>query len=159
MRTYSHSGAVPVLGALGTIVASAGAALVSGFAYAYAFYYIPIVQLNVLLTLAFGAGLGLAVAAAAHAGKIRSTLFVGVMAVTTAFLGLYVYWASYLMAVAGMQRVGLWAFWPPTPLEFGYLLYAHGSWGMHEGENVKGAMLALFWIAEAVIIVGLAIVV
>src|SRR5262245_61255596 len=134
MQTYSHSGAVPVLGALGTIVISALAAFVGGFVYAYAFFYIPIVQLNVLLTLAFGAGLGLAVAAAAHAGKIRSTLFVGAMAVTTAMLGLYVYWASYLLAVGGIQQVGLWAFWPPTLLEFGNFLFDNGSWGMHEGE-------------------------
>src|SRR5262245_51891413 len=68
MQTYSHSGAVPVLGALGTMVVGMLAALVGGFVYAFAFFYIPIVQLNVLLTLAFGAGLGLAVAATAHAG-------------------------------------------------------------------------------------------
>ena len=155
MQTYSHSGAVPVLGALGTILAGAVTAVLGGLAYGYAFYYIPVAYLNILFTLAFGAGIGFVVVSAAVAGKVRSPLFVGAVTFGSTLLGLYAYWGAYLLALAGIDRVGLVAFWPPALLDFGRFLFENGSWGLREGEVVKGGLLAIIWIVETVVIVGL----
>ncbi len=157
MQTYSHSGAVPVLGALGTIVVGALTAVLGGLAYGYAFYYVPVAYLNVLFTLAFGAGIGFVVAAAATAGKVRSPRFVAIVNLGSTLLGLYVYWGAYLLALAGIDRVGLVAFWPPALLDFGRYLFENGSWGLREGEVVKGGFLAVIWIVETGVIFGLSL--
>jgi len=47
MQTYSHSGAVPLGGAVAALATAVVSAVVGGFLYAYAFAYIPIVHLNV----------------------------------------------------------------------------------------------------------------
>ena len=57
MQTYSHSGAVPVIGGLLTVAAGILAAAILAPIYAYSFHYIPIIYLNVFITLAFGAGI------------------------------------------------------------------------------------------------------
>jgi len=155
MQTYSHSGAVPVLGALGTILAGAVTAVLGGLAYGYAFYYIPVAYLNVLFTLAFGAGIGFVVATAATACKVRSPRFVAAVNLGSTLLGLYVYWGAYLLALAGIDRVGLVAFWPPALLDFGRHLFENGSWGFQEDAVVKGWFLAVIWIVETGVIVGL----
>ncbi len=157
MQTYSHSGAVPVLGALGTIVAGAFTAVLGGLAYGYAFYYIPLAYLNVVCTLAFGAGIGFVVASAAVAGKVRSPRFIAAVTLGSALLGLYVYWGAYLWALAGIDRVGLVAFWPPALLDFGRYLFDNGSWGLREGEVIKGWLLVAIWIVETGVIVGLSL--
>lgn len=159
MQTYSHSGAVPVIGGLLTVAAGILSAAILAPIYAYSFHYIPIIYLNLFITLAFGAGIGLAVAQAARWGKVRSNFFLGTITLLSALLGLYLYWAAYLWALAGIGQVGPLALFPPVLVEFSQQLFENGSWGMREGEPIKGWFLATIWLVETIVVLTLAMVV
>jgi hypothetical protein len=159
VKAYSHSGAVPVLGGLMTVAAGVLAAAILAPIYAYSFRYIPIIYLNVFITLAFGAGIGFAVAMAARWGKVRSNFFLGAIALLSTLLGLYLYWAAYLWALAGFDQVGPIALFPPVLVEFSQQLFENGSWGMKEGEPIKGWFLATIWLVESIVVLTLAMVV
>jgi hypothetical protein len=148
MQTYSHSGGVPVVGGVATVLAGVVAAVLGGFVYGYAFYYIPIIFLNILVTLAFAAGIGMAVAVAARAGKVRNNLFVGTIGLLATFLGMYVYWGAYCWALLGIGEVGLFAFTPMGLIAFGQELFENGSWGLRDGDPIKGWFLVAMWVAE-----------
>ena len=150
MKTYSHSGAVPVSGGLLTVAAGILAAAILAPIYAYSFRYIPIIYLKVFITLAFGAGIGFAVATAARWGKVRSNFFLGAITLLSTLLGVYLYWAAYLCALAGIDQVGPLALFPPVLVEFSRQLFENGSWGMQEGEPIKGWFLATIWLIECV---------
>jgi hypothetical protein len=151
MQTYSHSGSVSAGGAAATAMLGAAVAAVGGIIYAYAFYWIPFVYINFLIAIAFAMAMGMAVCVQARRAKIRNNLFVRVMAIAVALFGLYVYWAAYCWALAGIGNVGWWAFWPPTLASFGQLLFENGSWGI-KGGVVKGWVLVGFWVAEAAMV-------
>jgi hypothetical protein len=152
MKTYSHSGTVPVAGGLLTVLAAGIAAVVCGLIYGYAFYYIPLIYLNVLVTLAFAAGIGYSVAGGVAVGKVRNNLFVGTVSLAATLLGLYVYWGAYLWALAGIDQVGLWAFFPPTLIRFAQALFEKGSWGLSDGNPITGWVLAALWVVETGIV-------
>jgi hypothetical protein len=152
MQTYSHSGAVPVGGAVETVVAGVLTAVVGGIIYAYGFHWIPLIYLNILLTLGYAGAMGLAIAIAARRGRIRNNLFLRVVALLVALVGLYSYWAAYLWALAGIGNVGLRAFWPGTLVGFAGHLFANGSWGI-KNLVVTGWPLVAIWVIETVTIV------
>lgn len=160
MQTYSHSGAVPLGGAVAALATAVVSAVVGGFLYAYAFAYIPIVHLNVLITVGFGLALGFAVAKVAEQGKVRNNLVVGFLGVLAAVMGLYIYWGAYYWALAGFHRIpeiGLYAFMPWGLVDMGTQLFQNGSWGLTEGNPVKGWFLVALWIIEAAVVVALAV--
>jgi hypothetical protein len=148
LKGYAHSGTVPIGGALAAIVAGGVVATIAGVIYAYAFYWIPIVYLNFLITLGFGGVIGGTVAIAAKFGKIRNNWVVAGIALLMTVWGLYVYWGSYLLALAGFGNVGLSAFDPLVIMGFAGALFEEGSWGIGKGEPITGWFLVLFWIAE-----------
>lgn len=148
LKSYSHSGTVPIGGALAAIVAGGLVATIAGVIYAYAFYWIPIVYLNFLITLVFGGVIGGSVAIAARFGKIRNNWVVAGIALVMTLWGLYVYWGAYLLALAGIGDVGLSAFNPLVILGFAGALFEKGSWGIGKGEPITGWFLVLFWVAE-----------
>ncbi len=151
VQTYSHSGAVPVVGAIKTVLVGVLTAAIGGIIYAYAFYWIPFVYLNFLITLAYAGAMGLAVAITARRARIRNNWFVAIVGFLVAAVGLYVYWAAYLWALAGLQNVGLAAFSPSVLIAFGKHLFEKGSWGIKK-ETVTGWFLVAFWIAEALLV-------
>ncbi len=151
MQTYSHSGTVPVGGAIKTVLVGLATAAIGGIIYAYVFRWIPFVYLNFLMTLAYAGATGLAIAVMARRGQIRSNWFVTIVALVVALVGLYVYWAAYFWALAGIQNVGLLAFSPAVLISFGKHLFEKGSWGM-KNVTITGWPLVAFWIAEAVIV-------
>jgi hypothetical protein len=148
MQTYSHGGAVPVSGAIATVLAGSATAVIGGIVYAYALRWIPFVYVNFILTMIFGGAMGYVVCAQAQRGKIRNNTFLGVTAILVGLLGMYVYWAAYLWALAGIGNVGLWAFWPPVLVGFGQHLFEKGSWGF-KGDTVTGWILVGVWLIEA----------
>src|SRR5262245_24699812 len=156
MQTYSHSGAVPIGGAIKTVLAGIATAAIGGIIYAYAFYWIPFVYLNFLITLAYAGAMGLAIAITARRGKIRNNSFVAIVGFFVALVGLYVYWAAYLWALAGIQNVGLTAFSPSVLMAFGKHLFEKGSWGIKK-ETVTGWFLVAFWIAEALLVLRICV--
>src|SRR5262245_59826474 len=156
MQTYSHSGTVPVGGAIKTVLVGIGIAAIGGIIYAFAFRWIPFVYLNFLVALAYSGTTGFAIAAMARRGKIRNNWFVAVVAFLVALVGLYVYWAADLWALAGIQNVGLAAFSPRVLIAFGKHLFEKGSWGIKK-ETVTGWFLVAFWIAEALLILRVSV--
>jgi hypothetical protein len=148
LKSYAHTGTIPLGGALATIVAGGLVATIAGVIYAYAFYWIPIVYLNFLVTLVFAGLIGGTVAIVAKLGKIRNNWFVGGVALLMTLGGLYVYWGSYLLAMAGWGDVGLTAFDPFVIYNFAGFLFENGSWGIGKGGPITGWLLVLFWVAE-----------
>jgi hypothetical protein len=163
MQIYKHSGAAPALGVLTALAAGLAAAIPLAFIYAYAFWYIPIIYLNVLLTLAFGAIIGGVVAKTAEWGRVRNNVLVVIIALLAGLFGLYVYWGAYFWALVGFAQigqVGLRAFHPLGLLDLGLHLFEKGSWGLgNNNDQVTGWFLVAIWIAEACVVLGLAVVV
>lgn len=156
MQTYSHSGAVPISGAISTLVGGALTAAISGLIYAYAFHWIPLIYINFLLAMAFGIVIGVAISIIARRGKIRNNLFLRFAGVLCALFGIYVYWGAYLWALAGIGNVGLSAFWPPTLIGFAEHLFDQGSWGFKGVANINGWFLVCFWVGETGLILWMA---
>jgi hypothetical protein len=148
LQSYTHTGTIPIGGALATIVAGGLVATIGGVVYAYAFHWIPIPYLNFLIALGFAGLIGGTVATVAKAGKIRSNGFVVGVAILMTLLGLYVYWGSYLLAMAGWGDVGLKAYKPAVIYRFAGFLFEKGSWGLGKGGAITGWFLVLFWVAE-----------
>jgi hypothetical protein len=149
MQTYSHSGRIPITGAIATLLAGLVAAAVCGMVYAYAFYYVPFLILNLLFTLLFAGAIGLMTGIGSAGGKVRNNLFVSAAAVFCTLVGLYVYWGAYMWVLAGIGNVGLNAFNPRALASFAAWLFQNGSWGLSEGSPVTGWPLVAVWIIEA----------
>jgi len=163
MRTYQHSGTVPVLGAIQALAIGSAAAVVLGIVYSFSFYYIPYVYLNFLLALGFGAGVGATIGWAAREGKIRNTGVTVALAVVASLVGIYAEWGSTLYALAPMTEMGdywkefgLSSFLPQSIIGLMVHLFQEGSWGLTAGAMVKGWPLFAMWLVEAGVIVGLA---
>jgi hypothetical protein len=163
MRTYQHSGTVPVLGAIQALAIGSAAAVVLGIVYTFSFYYIPYVYLNFLLAMGFGAGVGWSVGWAAREGRIRNTSVTVALAVAASLVGIYAEWGATLYAlvpaaeIAGYwKEYGLSSFLPQSIVGLMVQLFQEGSWGLTQGALVKGWTLLALWLVEAALIVGLA---
>ena len=147
-RVYKHSGAIPLIGGLMTVVVGLLAAFIGGLIYAYAFQWIPIIYINFVVTLAFGALIGGAVGWSAMTGKIRNNMLVSLLTLIFATLGVYAEWGFTPMAL-GIPGAGLDGLRPDVVIGLAKYLYAEGSWGMSDGAPVKGIFLAILWVVEA----------
>jgi len=151
MESYKHSGAVPPVGALITLLAGCVTAAILGVVYSYAIVYIPFIYVNILVTVGFGLALGFAVGWAGKAGKIRNNVALGCLGLLSGVVGLYVAWASDAKA---RLDDGVWAFNPSLLQDYIGFFYDQGMWSVFGDEPVSGVMLAVVWLIEAVIIVG-----
>ena len=150
MKTYSPSGIVPLRGALLTAVGALLAAVVGGFVYAFAFWWIGIGLLRILLMLGFAIALGFTIAALARGGKVRSPLFVTVIALAAVVLTLWIYWGAYDWARHGPDA-GLTAWSSAGLTAQAQDLFENGSWAIRRSV-IKGWLLVVFWVAEALAI-------
>jgi hypothetical protein len=163
MRTYQHSGTVPVLGAIQALAIGSAAAVVLGIVYTFSFYYIPYVYLNFALAMGFGAGVGWTVGWAAREGKIRNTTAAVALAVIASLVGIYAEWGATIYALAPMtevddywKEIGLSSFLPHSILGLMTQLFQEGSWGLGAGPMVNGWTLLVLWFVEGGVIVGMA---
>jgi hypothetical protein len=164
MRTYQHSGIVPIFGAIQALAIGCAAAVGLGIVYAFTFYYIPYVYLNFALAVGFGYSLGWVVGWAAREGNIRNTSATVAIAVVAALVGLYVEWGTcaYAMCPIGelasmWNDVGLLTYLPHNVLALMSELYENGSWGLTENQSVTGLVLVALWVIEAGTIVFIAL--
>lgn len=155
---YQHSGTVPIGGAIRTTIEGIAAATFLAIIYSYAINYIPIVHANILLTLGFGAVIGVIVSYESRSTKIRNTLIPAAIGLVCGMAGLYVAWAVDFKARSGIPGLGLFAGLDPTVLvPYIQWFYENGAWGIGKGGGVvSGIPLAIVWLAEAGVIVGLA---
>jgi len=156
VKTYSHSGAVPVIGALAAAVGGLVAAVVGGFVYAYAFCWIPFVYINFLIMAGFGAAVGYAVAAGSNWGNVRNSLFVSAAALVCMLAGIWIYWGAYMWALGGTE-FGIMAWSPGGIRALAEHLFANGSWGLGKGQAVTGWLLVCFWVAEIAALLWVAV--
>lgn len=146
MQTYSHSGTVPIAGGIYTPLIGLATAGVAGFIYAYAFRWMPIGLLRLLLLGVYCLVVGVAIAVTANSAKIRSPLFVTIVAIVCTLFGLWIYWGAYRWAKEG-AGVGLAAWSPAELAAFGQRLFEEGSFKIRRS-LIDGWLLVGFWIAE-----------
>jgi hypothetical protein len=152
---YSHSGKFGPHGPLLAVIAGVFIAYPLGIAYSYLIKWIPFVYLNCLITAGYGFGFGLMTYAVLKFGKVRNPP----LALLTGFLvglaALYGAWNGCAKSLIGDKMPSL--LMPNQMWRFIKILNEHGSWGIgfSSTEPVTGILLAIFWIAEAGVIVGL----
>lgn len=125
-----------------------------GAIYTYATRFIPFVYLNFLLTLGLGFMVGLLTYKAGKLGKVRNTKVFVFFAFVNGLIALYVQWVVWIKLVFEGVRV-LNPFNLLTLIE---LVLPHGTWSIGRRSlqfQVSGFPLLLIWIIEAIIIVGI----
>ncbi|MEX2174209.1 MAG: hypothetical protein WD872_07595 [Pirellulaceae bacterium] len=155
MQKYSHSGIVPPPAAIHTVLAGLATAAIGGVIYAFASYWLNIGLVRCLLMLVYAFSLGGIIAWMANRGKIRSPLFVTVVALLCAALGMWIYWGTYDVARHGWGVAGS-AWTPQGLLRQGEDLFVNGSWALRGRRQVTGWLLVAIWIVEAVVVLFLA---
>jgi hypothetical protein len=157
---YRHSGTTPLGGLLACLVATLAISVPLAVAYAYATAYVPIVHASVLMTLGLGAGIGYIAFRLSKIGKIRNSTLPALVAAFSGLAALYVAWGADFLARAGFAQFAnpAEAFDPATLWAYIQWYYANGQWtiGRGGGQAVSGIPLAIVWIVEAIVIVGLA---
>jgi len=154
-QTYRHSGKFAVQGPVLTLAAAVAAAVPLGYAYAYLMKWIPFIYLNVLITGGYGFLFGLLAAVVAKFGKVRNTGLAVILGLLAGAIALYFAWNGHVHSLIRDERP--WLFMPAEVVNVMQILYEQGSWGMRSGGNVTGIPLAIVWIVEAGIIIGLSV--
>src|SRR5438105_5411612 len=161
---YAHSGRTPLSSLLVAGLGGAVAAIIASTAYAYLIAVVPSAKLRGIMPLLFGMLIGFVTARIAKAGKVRS-LAVGLAVVgVVTFIAYYVAWVVWIRVLAaplfnrpnsGMTILHL-LLNPYRLSRFIASINQNGAWFFSKGdkEPVKGIVLSLFWIAEALCIFG-----
>ncbi len=154
LQAYRPSGKFTAAGLVVPLLAGAAMAFPLGLVYSKALRWIPFVYINMLATVAYGFALGWVANLAVKHTRVRHVTLATLLGAAIGGLGVYFEWSGFI-----------WAVWEEAPLfsppgdvlaAMSYL-YEHGSWGMRSGGNVTGVFLALIWVCEAGVIVGLAV--
>lgn len=142
-------------------------------AYAYAIWYIPFVFLNFIITVFFGLGTSYAVnTLVVKPGKVRRNSLATMFSLVGSLVALYVHWAIWVDLVVnskstgGLSMIGI----PNSSMDPGQVLglvlspgtllviigkiSQFGTWGI-KGVVPSGIPLLVIWLAEAVIIVAI----
>ncbi len=152
LETYRHSGKFNPHGVVLPIVAAAVLGFPLGYVYAYGLRWIPFIYVNILLTFAYGFGFGWLTSRILKASHVRNTTLATLCGLGVGLIALYWEWDGHLHA---LFTGAPWFFRPDQIVRGMGLLYKEGSWGFH-GTTVTGIPLALVWVVEAAIIVGVA---
>jgi hypothetical protein len=152
LSVYRHSGKFHAWAPALAVGAAALAGLPLGYAYAYAIRWIPFIYINFFVTVGYGFAFGWLGARLMKAGHVRNPRFAALCGLTAGLIGLYGEWSAHLHVVFDDAP---WFFTPAEVLRGMSLLYESGSWSLHN-EAVTGIPLALVWLVEAAIIVGIA---
>lgn len=153
LETYRHSGKFNAPGLVLVVAAAAAIGFPLGLAYAYLIRWIPVVYVNVVLTCGYGFAFGWVTTRILKASQVRNTTLAVLCGLAAGFIALYMEWSAHLHV---LFEDAPWFFRPDQIVRAMALLYEEGSWGMRSGGNVTGIPLALVWVIEAGIIVGLA---
>ncbi|MBN1911492.1 MAG: hypothetical protein JW818_17245 [Pirellulales bacterium] len=154
MEYYRHSGAVSPVGLVMTFLAGLATACVLAIVYSLLIVHVPFIYVNFLATAGFGVAIGMAIGHTAKAGKIRNPMVIGVFGLIFGLMGLYIAWGVDLIARVGFPDYVL-AFHPRWLAHHIAIFYEEGYWGFGE-KPVTGIVLAIVWLIEAGVIIGLA---
>ena len=165
---YRPSGTVPVSGAVLTFLKSVVVGVILGAVYAFVNYHNPIVYLNVLLNLGFGYALGWLVARDIRRFHVRSVFAAGLIAFAVCVVSYVTHWFFYIATVIVdlksynvteiVKVVSLLLENPEAWWEAILKLNEGGVWSLGrlgssgEGLVMKGLLLAVIWVAEALVL-------
>jgi hypothetical protein len=125
-----------------------------GYAYAYFMRWVPFIYLNIFATIGYGALFGVLTGLLMKYGRVRNNAVTTITAAVVAFIALYCAWNGHIHAT--FRDAPILVF--PDEMLYGMKqLYRDGSWGMSAGAPVTGVLLALFWVGEAAVILGMAV--
>jgi hypothetical protein len=152
---YSHSGKFGVHGPLLALIAGVFVAYPLGIAYSYLIKWIPFVYLNVLIAVGYGFAFGLMTYFILKFGKVRNAPLALLTGLAVGVVALYGSWNGCAKSLIGDKLPAL--LMPGQLWRFIKILNENGSWGigLSSSAPVTGVLLAIFWVAEALTIVGL----
>lgn len=154
MESYQHSGGVSLAGDARAIMLGGVAASLLGFVYAYAVYWIRLVYIQALLPVALGCLVGWVMSRLIQRGKVRNVAIARILGLAAGLVSLYMAWSGTLMAVSE-GRSGL-VLNPTILWDFMQVLYEFGFWRLEDREPLRGPLLALVWLVETGVVLGLA---
>ncbi len=151
---YRHSGKFNPLAPLLAVLAALVAGWPLGLLYAYLIKWIPFIYLNVFLTIGYGFVFGLLTLFLLKATKVRNGAVALLSGVAVGLLAWYFSWSGHVHALAGKTP---WLLTPGQVWAVAKLLYAEGSWGLglFGHEPLTGIPLAVVWLVEGAVMVGL----
>ncbi len=154
---YHHSGKFGVQGPVLALVAGAIAAVPLGLVYSYLIKWIPFIYLNFFITVGYGAAFGVMTMAILKFGKVRNNTVALLTAAAVGCLAWYGSWCGCARALVG-SNVPL-ILTPVQMSRFIDILVKNGSWGIGHSspEMVTGIPLAIVWLVEGGVILGLTV--
>ncbi len=176
---YQPSGKIPVSGIVILVLLAIVAFPILSIAYTYATWYIPYIYIKFFLTVGFGLGLMYVINKAVMFGKIRNPKVVKIAAFIGALIALYIHWCLYFSLIlnAGESHefgsgrhgynftetafntnsfIGL-LINPQIVMSILGSMYDLGSFSIF-GFTPTGIVLAIFWLIEALIIIGIPVI-
>jgi hypothetical protein len=151
---YSHSGRFGLHGPVLALAAGAVAAWPLGLAYAYLIKWIPFIYLNFLITAGYGIAFGILASWLLKVAKVRNR---PIALLSATGVGLLAWYGNWNGCVHSLAQSAPWFLTPRQILRVMGVLYDQGSWGIGFSSQtpVTGVPLAMVWLVEGGIIVGL----
>ncbi|MBO2010699.1 hypothetical protein [Hymenobacter negativus] len=167
---YKPSNKMPIGGVLLFLLVGVLASALLALVYIYAIWYIPFVYINVFICLGFGLVLGGVLMLLARAGKLRSPVGVGLLALLVGLVAVYLEWSVYLTLLFNAEATGTGRD-ADTSTSFSAALFADvfthpgtmweaigkinetGTWSL-KGATPSGVFLGIIWVIELLIILG-----
>ncbi len=140
---------------------------IAGVIYSALVFYVPFLKLRFLITLLAGLGIGAMTLWLVRVAHVRRATLAIVVAMTTVTAAYYVSWASWIgLAISDMTGGDLSALTvtgnllvnPAGMVEFAQFMLEEGFWVREESEPVKGTALAVIWLIEAGVLLGVPLV-
>ncbi len=157
---YKHSGRCTPAGLLLALAAGAASAPILAWAYGSGLILITDEHFAMFATIAFGALMGLAVGYGSIWGKVRNLPVTIVAAGVMSTIAWYLSWAVWESVVLANDGI-IWTSLVKRPGEvwrMACIINQYGTWGTTaNGPATKGTELWLLWIAEAIGVIGGAI--
>ena len=175
LKFYRPSGAAPIGGILTTLIVGVVAAVPLAFLYAFINHHDPILYLNVLLVFGFGVAMGWLGQWGIRKFHIRNAGVALLLGLVIFAVGYVAHWCFYIATVLVDFSSGASFDFAKIFTFTGYLLQdpaeifemigkfnENGVWtiggrGSSSGMAVKGVLLAVVWVAEAIALLILAV--
>jgi hypothetical protein len=155
MQFYVHSGRLGKGGVLWAVVWGLFAGLLLCRYYVRALGLLPVAYANPLIAAAYGYAVGWASGFGAKLGNLRNVPVARLLGGLIGLAAVYFAWAYTPMTRLGVFDGPIWDF--ETLWDYAKLAYEQGTWPLWPGGPTFGGVpLVVVWLAEAVIVVGVA---
>ncbi len=151
---YRHSGKFNPLAPVLAVIAAVIVGVPLGLIYSYLIKWIPFVYLNLFITFGYGFVFGMMTMCLLKVGKVRNGSVAMLTGVVVGMIGWYLSWSGHIHALSSKAP---WLLRPDQLWRLIKLLYDKGTWGigLFSHEPVTGIPLAIVWLIEGAVMVGL----